>query len=207
MPTVAYAQALSVIAGVAYIRGLIVIVALTRTFFGRKRFVVLRTGWVEVVCALEPLALLAVTHLVRTGAVPTEAPSLGRMAAAFAGATLSLTGAALMAWTILSWPRIFGGHGILADQQLVTRGAYGFVRHPIYLAALLVWLGLALGYANSSAFLVTGLYVIPVYLLYIRSEEAMMLGAFGDSYRAYRERVPMLIPKGRARPARADGAA
>jgi len=196
-----YTQALYIVADVAYFRGVVVVAALARTFLGRKRFVTLRTGWVEVVCAFEPLALLAVTYLVQRSAVPAETASLGRMAAAVAGAALSIAGAALMAWTFLSWRGIFGGHGVLADQQLVTGGAYRVVRHPVYLAALLVWLGLAVGYASVSAFLVTGLYVIPIYLLYIRSEEAMMLDAFGDAYRAYRARVPMLLPTRRARPA------
>jgi protein-S-isoprenylcysteine O-methyltransferase Ste14 len=37
--------------------------------------------------------------------------------------------------------------------------------------------------------------VIPAYLLYIRSEERMMLDAFGDQYACYRGEVPMLVPR------------
>ena len=90
---------------------------------------------------------------------------------------------------------------MLADHELVTRGAYGCVRHPVYLAALLVWLALAVGYLSGTALAVTALYVIPIYLLYIRSEEEMMLETFGDAYREYRNVVPMLVP--RPRPATA----
>ncbi len=43
--------------------------------------------------------------------------------------------------------------------------------------------------------------MIPIYLLYIRSEEDMMLETFGDAYREYRHVVPMLVP--RPRPATA----
>jgi len=87
---------------------------------------------------------------------------------------------------------------VLADHRLVTRGAYGFVRHPVYLAAFLIWLALAVGFLSLTAFLVTVLYVIPIYLLYMRSEEAMMLECFGERYGSYRRRVPMLLPRVRA---------
>jgi protein-S-isoprenylcysteine O-methyltransferase Ste14 len=40
--------------------------------------------------------------------------------------------------------------------------------------------------------------VVPAYLLYIRSEEAMMIESFGDEYRRYRDTVPMLVPRRRA---------
>ena len=108
--------------------------------------------------------------------------TVGRFAAALAGAALALGGGGLLVWSFLSWRELFAGHGVLADHKLVTRGAYGFVRHPVYLAALLVWLALAVGYLSRTAFVVTALYVIPIYLLYIRSEEEMMLEIFGDAY-------------------------
>jgi len=42
---------------------------------------------------------------------------------------------------------------------------------------------------------ITALYVIPAYLLYIRSEERMMVDTFGDQYARYRGEVPMLLPR------------
>jgi len=196
-----YTQALFIVADVAYLRGAGVVLAFVRTFLGRQRFVAFRMGWVEALCTVEPLLLLAVTYHVQSGAVPAGSATFGRIAAALAGATLSLTGAGLLIWSFLSWPGLFAGHGVLADHKLMTGGAYGFVRHPVYLAALLVWLGLAVGYLSGTAFVVTALYVIPIYLLYIRSEEDMMLETFGDAYREYRHVVPMLVP--RPRPATA----
>jgi len=122
-------------------------------------------------------------------------PTLGQLSAAVLGAVMALTGWAPLAWSFISWRSLFAGHGLLPDHQLVARGAYGFVRHPVYLAALLIWLGLAVGFQSTPAFLVAGVYVIPIYFLYIRSEEEMMLEAFGEAYRAYRREVPMLIPR------------
>ncbi|HUE29813.1 MAG TPA: isoprenylcysteine carboxylmethyltransferase family protein [Verrucomicrobiae bacterium] len=191
-----YTQALFIVADVGYLRGAGVILAFVRTFLTRKRFVAFRMGWVEALCTVEPVLLLVVTYHVQSGAVPESGASLGRIGAAILGAALSLGGAGLLVWSFLSWRGLFAGHGVLADHKLVTRGAYGFVRHPVYLAALLVWLGLAVGYLSGTAFAVTALYVIPIYLLYIRSEEEMMLETFGDAYREYRRVVPMLVPGG-----------
>jgi protein-S-isoprenylcysteine O-methyltransferase Ste14 len=42
---------------------------------------------------------------------------------------------------------------------------------------------------------ITCLYVIPIYVLYIRSEETMLVESFGNEYRDYRHAGPMLIPR------------
>jgi protein-S-isoprenylcysteine O-methyltransferase Ste14 len=96
---------------------------------------------------------------------------------------------------------------LLHDHRLVTNGAYGVVRHPVYLAALLIWLGLGVAFASPFALGVAILYVLPAYLLYIRDEEAMMVDAFGDAYRSYRAAVPMLIPRRSRRDGAPPGAA
>jgi protein-S-isoprenylcysteine O-methyltransferase Ste14 len=41
--------------------------------------------------------------------------------------------------------------------------------------------------------------VIPGYVLYVRSEEEMMIEAFGEEYTRYQEAVPMIVPRLRAR--------
>src|SRR5437667_56865 len=82
-----------------------------------------------------------------------------------------------------------------------TGGAYGVVRHPAYLGAVLIWAGLSLCFLSAVGAAITVFYVVPVYLLYIRSEEAMMLECFGEEYRSYRRQVPMLLPRWRGRQA------
>ena len=79
----------------------------------------------------------------------------------------------------------------------MTQGAYGFVRHPVYLAALLVWLGLGVAFGSAVTLAIALLYVLPAYVLYARSEEAMMLEGFGEAYRQYCRTVPMFIPRPR----------
>jgi protein-S-isoprenylcysteine O-methyltransferase Ste14 len=87
------------------------------------------------------------------------------------------------------------GHYVLSDQPISEQGAYGVVRHPLYLAAFLIWLGLALAYASLVTFLVLLLYVVPVYALYMREEERMLTEHYGDAYRDYTRRVGALLPR------------
>jgi protein-S-isoprenylcysteine O-methyltransferase Ste14 len=64
----------------------------------------------------------------------------------------------------------------------------------------LIWLALATAFSSLATFLVTILYVIPAYWLYVRSEERMMIEQFGEPYRTYQAKTGMLFPKlGRAR--------
>ena len=77
-------------------------------------------------------------------------------------------------------------------EKMIVRGLYQWVRHPLYTAGLVfIWLIprmtvnlLALN-IGLSAYLVIGAYV----------EERKLLQTFGDDYRDYQERVPMIIPR------------
>lgn len=85
---------------------------------------------------------------------------------------------------------------IIPGQDLVTDGPYAYVRHPIYTALLLTFLGV-------EVFLVSWLLmcVIPLYILLrwqARKEEELLEEAFGDTYRTYRSRTGAFIPSFRS---------
>ena len=78
--------------------------------------------------------------------------------------------------------------------KLVTSGAYGVVRNPIYSSVTFfilpavslitqTWV-----YAAAAVFLYTGV------MLFIGKEEAMLRAAFGKEYEAYLERVDRMVP-------------
>lgn len=182
--------ALAIVVWGAFLRGVAVVGAMGRTALNWKRFVRVKMGLVEWVNVLEPFLLLAWSAQ-WMGRPPTATPAI----AAFAGALVVVAGWGLILWTWLSWPSIYAGHAVLEDHELAEGGAYGRVRHPVYLAAFLIWGGLALGTWSLATLLITLLYVIPSYQLYARSEEQMMVEAFGDAYREYRQRIPMWIPR------------
>ena len=170
-----------------------------RTFARRRRFVTLRMGWVERIVTPEPLLLGAVTLWITLREVEWEGASRGELIAPAVGAAFVFAGLVLVLWAWISWRGLFFGHGLVSGQQLVTRGAYGFVRHPAYACAILMWLGLGLGSLNAIVLVLAVAYVFPAYVLYLRSEEEMMVEAFGDEYTRYREAVPAIVPRLRAR--------
>ncbi len=78
------------------------------------------------------------------------------------------------------------------EATLVVRGAYRWVRHPMYSGSLLfIWLmpamtlNTALFYAALTLYIIVGAYF----------EERKLLAEYGAAYRAYRQAVPMLIPR------------
>jgi protein-S-isoprenylcysteine O-methyltransferase Ste14 len=79
------------------------------------------------------------------------------------------------------------------EQQLVTSGLRGRVRHPVYLGHLcemLAWsigTGLAVCYALTAFAVVTG-------AIMIRLEDKELEQRFGAEYIQYRQRVPAVIP-------------
>jgi protein-S-isoprenylcysteine O-methyltransferase Ste14 len=192
---------MNVVIGAPLGRAAVVSALAVRTFAKRRDFLTLKTGLVERLVAPEPVVLGATTAWVLRQ-TRWENPSRVDSAAAAAGAALATCGLGLALWSWRSWRDIFFGHGLVQGQELITTGAYGFVRHPVYAAALLIWAGLSIGGRSFPASLITLGYVIPGYLLYLRSEEEMMTEAFGAEYARYRAAVPMLIPRRRRGPNR-----
>jgi protein-S-isoprenylcysteine O-methyltransferase Ste14 len=81
------------------------------------------------------------------------------------------------------------------EHPLVTTGAYGFVRNPMYLGIILIWFGLAMAFQNGLLLLVSAAYVVPVLWFYIRAEERMMASEFGAQFAEYERRVGRLLPR------------
>jgi protein-S-isoprenylcysteine O-methyltransferase len=83
---------------------------------------------------------------------------------------------------------------VRADHQLRVTGLYRRVRHPSYLGALIAYLGFGLTLGNGASVLVLMALVPGLYLYRIHEEDAALLAAFGDDYRAYCRRTKRLIP-------------
>jgi protein-S-isoprenylcysteine O-methyltransferase len=83
---------------------------------------------------------------------------------------------------------------IRADHQLKVTRLYRFVRHPSYLGAQIAYFGFSLALGNSLSVVVIMGITPCLYLYRIHEEDAAMLAAFGDAYRAYCVRTKRLIP-------------
>jgi protein-S-isoprenylcysteine O-methyltransferase Ste14 len=77
--------------------------------------------------------------------------------------------------------------------QLVTHGPYRYVRHPLYVLGLLLYLSLA---TISGSWVLGGAVVAGFAIIAVRTgkEEAMLLERFGDEYRRYRDRTGRFLP-------------
>jgi len=84
---------------------------------------------------------------------------------------------------------------ITAGQQLVTDGVYRFIRHPIYAAHFLWALAQPLLLWNWIAGFSMLLTFLPLYLVRVPKEEAMMEEAFGDAYRSYMQQTGRIVPR------------
>ena len=113
-----------------------------------------------------------------------------------AAAVLSLASLALFWASVWSFrherPAIaFSGH---VPDEIVTRGPYGVVRHPLYVAYMLCWLGGALAVPNAltiGAPLVLGVY----YVMAARREElAISRSRLATSYSRYKAQTAMFLP-------------
>lgn len=73
--------------------------------------------------------------------------------------------------------------------RLVLAGPYRFTRNPMYLGMMLVLAGIALFQGSVTPWLILPPFAWVIQTLFIRREEAMLDGLFGEEYRAYRQRV------------------
>ena len=83
---------------------------------------------------------------------------------------------------------------IRQKHQLVTRGVYQRIRHPMYTAIFLLALAQAFLLSNWIAGPLCLLAFLLTLALRLRPEERMMLETFGNDYDAYVKRTNRLIP-------------
>ncbi len=79
------------------------------------------------------------------------------------------------------------------DQKVIDTGLYGVVRHPMYLATVILFLAMPLILGSVISFLIT-LFYIPIIAKRIRNEELVLEEGL-PGYREYKEKVKYrLIP-------------
>ena len=80
-----------------------------------------------------------------------------------------------------------------ARAQLVVRGPYQYIRHPLYSFGVLFFIGLMLMAANA-LIVVFGAVALTMLLVRTPTEEKMLTEKFGDAYREYMARTARFIP-------------
>jgi protein-S-isoprenylcysteine O-methyltransferase Ste14 len=78
------------------------------------------------------------------------------------------------------------------EQQLVTTGLHARARHPIYFAHLCNLLGWTIGSGLAVNFVLLALSMMIAFPIMIKMEERELEQRFGESYRVYQSRVPVI---------------
>jgi protein-S-isoprenylcysteine O-methyltransferase Ste14 len=121
-----------------------------------------------------------------------------RLAALMLGALLYFPGLALVLWGRLTLGRMYNvssslGAQLYADQELVTRGPFAYVRHPMYLGILVASFGGLLLYRTWTLIFTTINFL--ALIVRARREEQALAAEFGEQWEAYGRRVPGWLPQ------------
>ena len=97
-------------------------------------------------------------------------------------------------WLNLAADRAFKARGTTVkpferSSALVTDGAFGVSRNPMYLGMVLILVGAALLLGALSPFLVAAAFAALIETRFIPVEERMLDETFGDAWTAYRNRT------------------
>ena len=87
---------------------------------------------------------------------------------------------------------VFGKKG--QAEGVIKKGLFSLVRHPIYLAEIILYLGLLVLSTSLTAALI---WIIGIFFLHYisRYEEKLLLAKFGKEYEQYMREVPMWFPR------------
>jgi len=135
-------------------------------------------------------------YVVAPGTIGFSYTPVFPMWARWVGAVMLPAGITLLGWAHTHLGKSFHSMIVTKEEQvLVDTGPYAYVRHPIYVAYLLAYLGGGLLAGNWV--LTVGPLVAYIVLVVLRlpQEERVMVSKFGDAYEAYKARTGRLVPK------------
>jgi protein-S-isoprenylcysteine O-methyltransferase Ste14 len=84
---------------------------------------------------------------------------------------------------------------IREKHELITRGIYSVIRHPMYASQWLWIIAQPLLLQNWIAGFLDLLVFIPFYFLRVKAEEQLMVEKFGNQYQDYMQKVGAILPK------------
>jgi protein-S-isoprenylcysteine O-methyltransferase Ste14 len=138
--------------------------------------------WPPILIVATVAGGVALGHL-----LPLSWPGENDLAARIAGRSLGVAGILLLIWAVVTLRR--HGTTVLPDKPatvLVTDGPFRFRRNPIYVADILILLGLAELTQNIWLVILTLPFALLITWLAIIPEERHLEARFGDAYRTYK---------------------
>jgi protein-S-isoprenylcysteine O-methyltransferase Ste14 len=112
-----------------------------------------------------------------------------------AGLAIAIGSALFAAWGMWTLGRSYGIRlDLFEGHTLKTDGAFGLVRHPMYLGIVTFHLGASLALESVALLVFTAIVVVPLTLARIVAEDGVLREAFGTRHVEYAGRVPALMP-------------
>jgi protein-S-isoprenylcysteine O-methyltransferase Ste14 len=110
------------------------------------------------------------------------------------GAVICLLGLLCALWARITLAGNWSGDVTLKQEhELVEKGPYRFVRHPIYTGMLMMSLGSSISIDTLRGFV--GVVIIGLSFWYkLGQEEQLMLTHFPTQYESYKARVKAIVP-------------
>ena len=144
-------------------------------------------GWLFRHRTSLPLPIAAAILLIPSGETPRRAATV------LAGLALTATGEAVRLW---------GVHhiGVISRTRserlgpLIDSGPFGYVRNPLYIGNILLWVGFAVAAGLLWLAPVVAALLGVEYHWIVRWEESLLASRLGGAYREYLQRVPRWIP-------------
>lgn len=105
----------------------------------------------------------------------------------------------ILALSLITAAYLFkSGHVVVSHDNrptgVVSTGAFRYVRHPLYLASMLFYLGLVV--STASLFSLVLLVMIFIFYNHIASyEERLLLERFGENYETYKKKTGKWVPR------------
>jgi protein-S-isoprenylcysteine O-methyltransferase Ste14 len=176
--------------------------------------------WVALVWAFLP----EIRHSGIVAGAPSSTQDAGTLRLINIGSDVALLLAfalSFLPWLVIPYPRIalYAGTGLLvagsllrrycfrilgkyftaavtvsADQPVIDKGPYRWIRHPGYAAGLIMFLGIGLALGNWLSLIIFFIEICYVYGRRVKAEEKALLGTIGEPYRAYMARTKRFIP-------------
>tara|TARA_B100000902_G_scaffold390290_1_gene438965 strand:+ start:776 stop:1477 length:702 start_codon:yes stop_codon:yes gene_type:complete len=113
------------------------------------------------------------------------------------GIIISILGLLMRYYTIGSTPNETSGRN--RDKQIAeklnTTGIYSLIRHPLYMANYIIWLGLSIFSLSYLFIIITTLFFILQYERIILKEEDFLLEKFKKKYIQFCDNTHVFIPK------------
>jgi protein-S-isoprenylcysteine O-methyltransferase Ste14 len=107
---------------------------------------------------------------------------------------LCIAGLAFCVWARATLGRNWSGSITLKEgHELIERGPYRLVRHPIYTGLLAMFLATAIAFGHVGGFAAV-VVAFASFWIKLSEEEKLMRQQFPEQYRSYEQRVKRIIP-------------